>query len=329
MVEEAGAPAQMSVGDRLLKSSTFFARSAATAYSDESWDVFYLHLATAVEQLVKAILAQAHPSLIADGHASFDSLLHLCGFGDKAKTPDFVAAVRTITAAEALVRIGRFVNGYRPPSPRVLLLLDLRNGIVHSGHRAAGGGEANLIGDVAQYVEQLLGASGLSTTEYWGDSAEMVITHMKRRLGALEASYQRRLQVAKERFAGYASKMDPAVLAAYVAAATPTAPGAELNSARVLCPACGYEGEIAGEAEPEWEPDWDYSDGQVWAAGMYVSKIRLQADRFECRVCGLKLDVDELAFGGLGDVILTDSDCDLSEAAEFFARQAAEDEWYG
>ena len=36
-----------SVGDRLLASSTRFARSAVTAYSDEEWDVFSLHLATA------------------------------------------------------------------------------------------------------------------------------------------------------------------------------------------------------------------------------------------------------------------------------------------
>jgi hypothetical protein len=36
------------------------------------------------------------------------------------------------------------------------------------------------------------------------------------------------------------------------------------------------------------------SDGQAWAAGMYVSKIHLTADGFECRICGLTLDADEL-----------------------------------
>lgn len=40
------------------------------------------------------------------------------------------------------------------------------------------------------------------------------------------------------------------------------------------------------------------------------------------------LDADEPAFGGLGDVTWTDHDCDLSEAATFFGRQAAEDERY-
>jgi hypothetical protein len=220
-----------------------------------------------VEQLAKSVLAQAHPALIAYTRASFDSLLHLCGFGDKAKTPDFVVAVRTIGAVQALERIGRLVDGYRAPSPRVLLLLEMRNGIVHSGHRGTAGGEASLMGDVAQYVEQLLNARGLSTTEYWGDSAEMVATHMKRRLTALEASYQRRLQAAKERFAGYASRMEPAALEAYVAAATPIAPGAEFDSALVPCPACGHGGLITGESDPEWEPDWDYSDGQAGPLG--------------------------------------------------------------
>ena len=42
------AGAAESVGDRLLASSARFARSAATAYSDEEWDVFSLHLATKV-----------------------------------------------------------------------------------------------------------------------------------------------------------------------------------------------------------------------------------------------------------------------------------------
>ena len=188
-----------SVADQLMDSSKFFARSAATAYSAESWDTFYLHLATAVEQLVKSVLAAAHPSFIADTRASFDSLLHLCGLGDRAKTPDFIAAVRTITVSQALERVARLVDGYRSPSPRVLLLLEMRNGIVHAGHRERGGGEAVLMGDVAQYVEQLLGARGLMSDEYWGDSAEMVAAHMKRRLGAIEASYQRRLQAAKAR----------------------------------------------------------------------------------------------------------------------------------
>jgi hypothetical protein len=326
-MDEADPPSGALVGQRLLESSTFFARSAATAYSAESWDLFYLHLATAVEQLVKSTLAASHPSFIADTRASFDSLLHLCGFGDKAKTPDFVAAVRTITVSQALDRIGRLVDGYRPPSPRVLLLLEMRNGIVHTGHREMGGGEAVLVGDVARYVEQLLSTLGLSQADYWGDSAEMVAAHMRRRLSAIEASYQRRLQAAKERFAGLADRMDPAALAAYVAAVTPTALGDHFDSALAPCPACGNEGEITGDPEPEWEPDWDFSDGQAWVSGMYVSKIQLQAHGFECRICGLTLGADELAFGGLGDVTLTDDDCDLSEAATFFERQAAEDDW--
>ena len=73
------------IAERLLASSTHFARSATTAYADEAWETFYLHLGTAVEHLIKAVLADANPSYIADPKAGFDSLLHLTGMGQKAR----------------------------------------------------------------------------------------------------------------------------------------------------------------------------------------------------------------------------------------------------
>ncbi len=149
-----GVGARSTVSAGLLRSSSAFARSAIAAYVDESWDVFYLHLATAVEQLVKSALAQVHPSFIADTTGSFDSLLHLCGMGDRARTPDFVSAVRTISVTEALKRVGRVVDGYQEPGTLVYVLLDTRNEIVHAGHDTRQEGEA-VLGDVARYVPPL------------------------------------------------------------------------------------------------------------------------------------------------------------------------------
>lgn len=71
------------IATRLLASSTLFVRSAVDAYASESWETFYLHLGTAVELLIKAVLADAHPSFIADPKADFDSLLHLSGLATK------------------------------------------------------------------------------------------------------------------------------------------------------------------------------------------------------------------------------------------------------
>ena len=324
------AGAAESVGDRLLASSTRFARSAATAYSDEEWDVFSLHLATAVEQLVKAVLARAHPSFIADvrpnSRDGFDSLLHLCGFGDRARTPDFVAAVRTISATEALERVGLLVDDYQPPSPLVGLLLRTRNGIVHAGYPEKAEGEA-VLGDAARYIALLLSSQGIDAKEYWGDSTNMVAVHVKRRLEASEARYRRRLQAAKDQYARLLSRMDEHGLAAYLAAVAPAFPAEPYDSAFAECPACGETGLITGSPDPEWEAEFDSEGGIPYVDGAYVSKIRLHAHGFHCRVCGLDLGADDLAFAGLEQITLTDDDCDLSGANAYFGGQAAEESW--
>jgi hypothetical protein len=324
-IDDAAAKSRDSVAQRLLASSTSFVRSAAAAYSSESWDVFYLHLATAVEQLVKAVLADANPSFIADTRTGFDSLLHLCGFGHRAKTPHFVSAVRTIGVSEAFERVGRLLDGYQQPPPRVRLLVETRDGVVHAGHRERG--EAELIlADTAQYIDQLLRAQGVSHQDYWGDAADMVADHTRRRLSAIEASYARRLQAARGRYAQMVSSMDLVGLGAYVAAAIPSAPRDTFDSALAKCPACGHEGELTGLPEPEWEADWDVADGQTYVIGAYVSKIHLRADGFRCRVCGLDLGQFELPFAGLGDVTLSEDEYDVTEATRFFEFQLTDEE---
>jgi hypothetical protein len=327
---DATAGTTGSVGDRLLASSTRFARSAATAYSDEAWDVFYLHLATAVEQLVKAVLARAHPLFIADVRSNsrdgFDLLLHLCGFGERARTPDFVAALRTITTPEALERVGLLVDGYQPPSQLVDLLFRTRNGIVHAGHQERTRGD-DVLGDVARYIGPLLSSQEVDPKDYWGDSAEMVALHAQRRLDASEAAYRRRVQAAKDRYARNVSQMDEHTLAAYVAALTPGPPSEPFDSAPAACPACGETGVITGSPEADWQADYDSDGGIPYIDGVYVSKIRFDTDGFRCRVCGLDLGAEHLAFAGLDHLTLTDDDYDLSGATAFFTRQLAEDAW--
>jgi len=324
----AGATA--SVGDRLLASSARFARSAATAYSDEEWDVFYLHLATAVEQLVKAVLARAHPSFIADvrpnSRDGFDSLLHLCGFGHRARTPDFVAAVRTISMSEAVERVGLLVDNYKPPSQLVDLLTRTRNGIVHAGAQQKAEGEA-VLGEVARYIGPLLSSVAFDQEEYWGDSAEMVAVHAKRRLDASEAAYTRRVHAAKDRYGRIVARMDEHGLAAYLAVVTPESPAEPFDSALAECPACGETGVVTGSPEPDWEADWDSDGGIPYVDGVYVNSIRLTTDGFRCRACGLELDADDLVFAGLDTVTVTDDNADLSGASEYFGRQLAEESW--
>lgn len=313
--------------ERLAGSSTYFARSAVGAYSSESWELFYLHMATAIEQLVKAVLARAHPSLIADSRANFDSLLHLCGLGDRARVPDFVAAVRTVSAMEAMQRVERLVDNYRPPGPHVQLLLEIRNGIVHSGELARSQSEA-MLGEVGGYVDVLLPSLGLTRRGYWGDSTELVEEHTQRRLTAVEATYRRRIAAAKERYRRTIEPMDRPARAAYVAALIPTAFSEDFDEVEVKCPACDKSAVLSGYPEPQWEADWDSEGGEAYVSGAYVKAIEIQGTSFSCRVCGLSLDSTLLGFAGLDAVTLTDDDIDLSLATEHFEIDAmADDEW--
>ena len=314
-----------SVADRLLASSTFFARSAATAYASESWEVFHLHLATALDQLIKAVLASVHPSFIADTSANFDSLLHLCGFGARAQTPEFVAAVRTITASVALKRVERVADDYRKPGSRVILPLETRNAIVHVGHQARTEGELTL-GEVAHYVGPLLSSLNMEPTEYWGDSFGLVADHANRRLGAAEAAYKRKVQAAKDRYARTITTMNHASLVAFLAAVAATSLSEPFESAPVECPACGHPGWLAGSPEPDWEADYDVADGEGYVSGVYVSAIQLRASGFDCPTCGLSLDTSLLPIAELDQVTVNAEDFDVSEATTFFQRQLAEQE---
>lgn len=308
----------------LLASSQRFSQSATAAYAAEQWDVFYLHLATAVEQLVKAALADAHPSFIADPNATFDSLLHLAGFGKRAKTPETVGVVRTITITQALERVPRLIDNYRQPGPLVRVLLDTRNAIVHIGHDPKAKGDAILAG-VARFVTPLLAALQLEPDLYWGESWPMVHEHDQRRLSELEALFIRRVQAAKDNYRHRTEGMDDAARAAFIAAVETTSASESFELVPAECPACGNQGALVGDATPEWEPDWDYGDGQAYVAGTYISSIELTGHAFDCRACNLSLDADLLPSAGLDSKTLTEKEWDVSSATSYYERLDHED----
>jgi hypothetical protein len=206
-----------SVADDLVHSSRSFARSAVRSYTSEEWPLYYLHLATAVEHLVKGVLAGVNPLFIADTRGGFDSILHLAGMGDRARTPDFVTAVRTIPMREALERVARVVDKYKEPGTYVSVLLDARNGVVHAGHTANREDQA-VLGDVATYVAPLLASLGMTESDYWGDAVGLVQEHAKRRLDEIEASFERRMRAAQDRFAAIVADRPHAALENFLAA---------------------------------------------------------------------------------------------------------------
>ena len=287
------------------------------AYADGDWEMFHLHLATAVEQLVKGVLACAHPALIADPTGSLDSLLHLCGLSQRARTPEWVA-VRTISVTEALRRAPRIVDDYLPPPPEVITLLDSRNAIVHSGQNARQESEA-ILGAVARFVTPLLVAAAIDWAEYWGESSDLVADHAEMHLTDEEAMYQRQLLAARERYKTVLA-MDNSARQAFLAAVEPAGSSEEFDSFPAVCPACGNLGMASGDPDPEWEADWDYGDGEAYVAGASVGHIRLRVADFRCPACQLTLDRQTLPAADMASITLDRNDYDVAHASYFFAR---------
>jgi hypothetical protein len=315
----------VSIPEDLLRRSMLFAQSAVAAYSSEAWDVFYLHLATAVELLAKSLLASANPSFISDPRAGFDSLLHLSGFGSRAKVPENLA-VRTISSSEALDRVGRLIDNYREPNVTLRALLDARNAIVHGG-RGGKDEAAFVLGDVAQYLNQLLSSLEVSPSAFWGPSADLVGEHAGRRIGAIEAAYRRKLQVARGRYEQITRPMPEGSVAAFVAVVSAPSAVPPYEEVPVVCPACGNRASLTGTAgADDWGADYDVDGGEPYVDGVYVSKMTFGASSFRCGACGLQLESDELDAAELAHITVDPGEYDAGEAADFFGR-VEEDRW--
>jgi hypothetical protein len=310
------------IAANLLRSSQAFARSGVRAYADEEWEVFHLHLATAIEQLVKSVLARANPLFIADARSGFDTLLRLSGMAHRASTP--ASAVRTVTATEALERVRRLLDPYQEPGAEVRILLETRNAIVHGGASAQTTADV-LLGECARYIQFLLDHAGTTSAAYWGDLEDLVQTHMDRRLTEIEGAYQRRLQAARGRFAELSRRLEDEIEGLRTAV-QPSGPSADFSSFPATCPACDSVGTVYGSPSPDWEADWDYGDGMAYVAGAYIDTITLDGAAFDCRVCGLSLYGPLLDSADIGTAFKHGDDFDLDAASDYFSRQYFDDD---
>jgi len=318
VTEEAAAGPLTGIAATLADSSASFAQITARHFADDAWPLFYLHLATSVELLGKAALAKTNPVYISGG--DFDSLLHLTGNGRRARAPEFVAAVKTIAASESFKRLPQVVDGYRAHGKLIDTLFDRRNGVAHAGTLVRGQEDA-ILGEVGRYVGPLLDHLGRTAEQHWGTAAALVAEHAERRRDEIEASYQQRVASARLRYEAWVATVGEAALPAILATREPDGPESDFSAFPVECPACGHLGLLHGEAEADWEADWDVADGEAFFAGMYVNGISLSGHGFECSVCRLALDEDELALAGLDSRVFTDDDFDADRAYRHFRDQ--------
>lgn len=276
------------VSKQLSESAPRFARQSLEELSKGNDVSFSLHAATSLEHLLKSFLSSKHPALIVDPK-SLDSLLHACGQDSVAKTTR--DKVRTISAAESLERVGRFLPLPPASTARVLELFSVRNGAVHLADSSS---IAPLVLPFLKTSEQVRQALALDRAEYWGDYIALADRTLQEHVADAELKAAAALAAANKAFADRFDGIDPGSKSAAITALEPdTFHGDEEQP--VTCPACASTALATGSVEAEWRYEQvgeDEFDGGLDAT--FFPEV------VHCRVCGLTLrNEDEVRAAGV------------------------------
>jgi hypothetical protein len=270
--------------ERYYESAREFARTALEAHHAGNYRRVPLDAGTALEHLAKACLARRSPALLAElkSESSVHSLIWLLGI-EGAKV---ARKVRTIGLSDALSRVGLFITSAAVPDD-LQTLVEMRNGVVHGAEDMEV--EERILAAFVQHADALLKDLDQDRGEFWegqltvvdallSDASDKMAHRVEVKFAAARASYEREY--------GDLPTRQAALLKAareVVRPLTFTRQQREMN-----CPVCRSAGVAAGEHLVWWDvAEWDEEgtsprelDGTVVFA----------ADRFECRVCGLRLD---------------------------------------
>jgi len=281
--------------DQLLKRSADAAQRAIRHYLAEEYDQFLIHAGHCFELVGKARLAAIHPSLIVD--RDFDSFLHVCAAGKHAKRPPW--NIKTITATEVLTRCIQLHPALNDFSARLKLLADYRNSAIHLGE---------IIEEERKEIFHALIAStslitdemGTKRTDFFGEFAELVATHLDKSLAEVNRDVAERLARAKTMFERRYSALDDAQMQVVVKSVEASYPVDKYERRLIGCPACGMQGLISGSYDVDWQVDYD-GDGSV--SGGYPV-VTMTTSGFYCGFCDLTLDdAAELKASGLATTV--------------------------
>jgi hypothetical protein len=277
------------VADQLGSSAPRFARDSLVALSNDDAVGFALYAATSLEHLLKSFLAGKHPALIVDAW-NLDSLLHACGQDAAATTKR--DEVKTISAAECLDRVARFLPLLSSHSKSLKELFGVRNGAIHLGDR---GTVEPFVLPFLRVSEQVRDALELDRADYWGEYITLADSTIREHVAAAELKAAAAIGAARARFAERYGDLDERSLTTAIAAI-------EANTFRgyeqqpVTCPACSYTALAVGTVETEWRYDEDGYEGFIPSLD-----ATFFPEGLKCPVCGLALnDDDELRAAGVG-----------------------------
>ncbi len=176
----------------------------------------------------------------------------------------------------------------------LLLLILVRNGVVHAGHMERDK-EASVLVPFLRACDHLLADSRMGDrASFWGDALDVVDARLARSAGdAARIRCADAITVARALFEDRYASMDPAVRKAVIASIEASYLPEKYEQTLIACPACGSVALVYGSYEVDWEADWDYADGKPLLVGAYPVVRFSPGDTLECRACDLVLDGED------------------------------------
>jgi hypothetical protein len=221
---------------QLLESARDFAERALKAYLEDDTRVIPSNAAFSLEHLCKAYLYGMHPALLIElRNGQLDSLLHLVGHGDRART---TRSPRTISGRDALARVEHVLPNINVPRELLAQLIDVRDGMVHVGFMSSSG-ISELLTAFLQFSNELHDELGSEREGRWGEHTELVEALLIRAQSQIEQETHQRIAIARARFARLA-EIPVSDLVSDVAARAAEADASNDIKKAVYCVACGY-----------------------------------------------------------------------------------------
>ena len=254
-------------------------------------DYFLINAAICVELLGKAFLAGFHPSLISN---DFDSLLCLCGFRQHSKkSPD---VIRTIGSREVLNRCIQILPKLKDYERELVLLADVRNGIVHLGEYDVSV-STMILDPYLKFVNAILDELKFPRGDFFGDFCTFATTRIQDSYDEIEAQVYEQFAKAKVELENRFGGIDDATRAMLFQTIITSINYKANRDEPYECPVCNCMGILSGDPEVmDWGVDYD-RDGNPDST---YPIVELLAYSFECRVCGLSFDsFEELEASGI------------------------------
>lgn len=262
-------------------------RALTDFVSDERLTLLQAAIATgtAVELAAKAALVRIEPTLLCE-RSHVDSLLHLSGKGDQATLP--ATGLRTLGGLDAFRLCKRLMKegmaGVGEPAAQRALAV--RNAALHlalvdrAELRAA-------VGDSVRIVDKLVIGIGADRRSFW----RVRITHVDYLIAEQQAETElivtAKVEKAREQLASLKAMLSPELAAAVLAQRSKCLTSSEHEEA-VTCPVCDQEAWLICGVE-RGAPEPDGSDEEWWSVSLTAWPFA-----FECTVCGLSLEDNEL-----------------------------------